>query len=153
MQPSIRRVNIAFSDESRNIGQVRSPAFEQHSLLRIWDPMFVDESSESDSPLRAADLLLAAQARSNCSLRPLLQGYRDYLHLLAGEQLGSNIKVKASASDLVQKSLPEHGKSASSILMKHELLDALQVTLRKLPGRYQEVIQWRNYDRASFEEI
>ncbi len=37
--------------------------------------------------------------------------------------------------------------------MKHELLDALQVTLRKLPNQYQEVIQWRNYDRASFEEI
>ena len=64
----------------------------------------------------------------------------------------SNIKVKASASELVQKSLPEKGKSASRIVMTHELLDALQVTLRKLPNQYQEVIQLRNYDRASFEE-
>ena len=37
--------------------------------------------------------------------------------------------------------------------MKNELLDALQLSIQKLPGHYQDVIRWRNYDRASFEDI
>lgn len=182
--------------------------------------MTIFGSHESDSDLYhkedvAAELLLAAQAGSNSSLGQLLQGYRDYLNLLADEELGSAIKVKASVSDLVQdsfleakrdfgqfagqspeefqawlrrlllnnvanvirsyqgtekrdisreapasrcdlnatRSLAGEGKTASSIVMKNELLDALQLAIRKLPGHYQDVIQWRNYDRASFEDI
>ena len=178
------------------------------------------ESHESDSQLHsnedvAGALLLAAQAGSNSSLGQLLQGYRDYLSLLADEELGSAIKVKASVSDLVQDSFLEakrdfgqyagqsteefqawlrrlllnnvanvirsyqgtekrdisretpasrcdlHGtrplagksKTASSIVMKNELLDALQLAIQRLPGHYQDVIRWRNYDRASFEDI
>jgi RNA polymerase sigma-70 factor, ECF subfamily len=178
------------------------------------------ESHESDPQLHfgenvAADLLLAAQAGSNSSLGQLLQGYQDYLNLLADEELGSAIKVKASASDLVQDSFLEakrdfgqftgqsteefqawlrrlllnnvanvirsfqgtekrdiskenpaersdrhatrplagENKTASSIVMKNELLDALQLAIQKLPGHYQDVIRWRNYDRASFEDI
>ena len=160
-------------------------------------------------------LLLAAQAGSNSALGQLLQGYRDYLNLLADEELGADVRVKAGASDLVQdsfleakrdfgqftgksseefqgwlrrlllnnvanvirsyrgtdkrdisreapaalsdlngtRSLAGKGKTASSIVMKNELLDALQMAIRKLPGHYQAVIQWRNYDRASFEDI
>ena len=37
--------------------------------------------------------------------------------------------------------------------MKNELLDALQLAIQRLPGHYQDVIRWRNYDRASFEDI
>jgi RNA polymerase sigma-70 factor (ECF subfamily) len=162
-----------------------------------------------------AALLLAAQAGSNSSLGQLLQGYKEYLNLLADEELGSAIKVKASASDLVQDSFLEakrdfgqftgrsteefqawlrrlllnnvanvirsyqgtekrdisretpasrcdlntarplvgESRTASSIVMKNELLDELQSAIQKLPGHYQDVIRWRNYDRASFEDI
>jgi RNA polymerase sigma-70 factor (ECF subfamily) len=181
--------------------------------------MSIVESHESDSEHHPEEvdvaLLLAAQAGSNSSLGQLLQSYQSYLNLLADEELGSAIKVKASASDLVQESFLEakrdfgqftgkspeefqawlrrlllnnvanvirsyrgtdkrdvsretpashgdlnvtqslvcEGKSASSIVMKNELLDALQTAIQKLPGHYQDVIQWRNYDRASFEDI
>ena len=177
--------------------------------------MSIGQNCESDSNEQDAVLLLAAQAGSNSSLRKLLQGYRDYLNLLADDELGPDIRVKASASDLVQDSFLEakrdfgqftgkspdefqawlrrlllnnvanvirsyqgtekrdisretaavhcdlsgarplsgKGKTASSIVMKNELLDALQTAIQKLPGHYQDVIQWRNYDRASFEEI
>jgi RNA polymerase sigma-70 factor (ECF subfamily) len=187
--------------------------------------MSVVKSHESDPELHhsqlhhsedvAAALLLAAQAGSNSSLGQLLQGYKEYLNLLADEELGSAIKVKASASDLVQDSFLEakrdfgqfagrsteefqawlrrlllnnvanvirsyqgtekrdisretpafrydlnatrplagEGRTASSIVMKNELLDALQLAIQKLPGHYQDVIRWRNYDRASFEDI
>ena len=182
--------------------------------------MSIVESGENDSvehrdANHAAALLLAARAGSNGALGQLLQGYRNYLNLLADEELGSAIKVKASASDLVQdsfleakrdfgqfagqsteefqawlrrlllnnvanvirsyqgtekrdistetpasrcdlnatRSLAGECKTASSIVMKNELLDALQLAIQKLPGHYQDVIQWRNYDRASFEDI
>ena len=180
--------------------------------------IFENHKSDSKHHLRedvAAALLLAARAGSNSSLGQLLQGYQNYLNLLADEELGSAIKVKASASDLVQDSFLEakrdfgqftgqstvefqawlrrlllnnvanmirsyqgtekrditretpasncnlhqirplagQGKTASSIVMKNELLDSLQLAIQKLPGHYQDVIQWRNYDRASFEEI
>lgn len=182
--------------------------------------MSIVKSHESDSELHhrenvAAALLLAARSGSNSSLGRLLQGYRDYLNLLADDELGSAIKVKASASDLVQDSfleakrdfgqftgkspeefqawlrrlllnnvanairsyqgtekrdisretpashcdlnrtrpLVDKSKTASSIVMKNELLDALQLAIQKLPGHYQDVIQWRNYERASFEDI
>ncbi len=177
--------------------------------------MVVDETSESDSQIRAGELLNAAQAGSNSSLGQLLQEYRNFLNMLADEELGSDIKVKASASDVVQDSFleakrdfgqftgksteefqawlrrlmlnnvanvirtyrgtekrdisrevaasdftddwrmpsSEKDKTASSIVIQNELLDTLQLAIRRLPGHYQDVIQWRNYDRASFEEI
>ena len=65
------------------------------------------DSEHSHSEDVAEALLLNAQAGSNSSLGQLLQGYRDYLSLLADEELGSAIKVKASASDLVQESFLE----------------------------------------------
>lgn len=164
---------------------------------------------------RTAALLLAARAGSTSALGELLQGYQSYLNLLADEELGPAIKVKASASDLVQDSFLEaqrdfrqftgaspeefqvwlrrmllnnvanvirsyHGtekrnisketssaisdldgaiqlagasKTPSSIVMNNELLAALQLAIQKLPGHYQDVIQLRNYDRASFDEI
>jgi RNA polymerase sigma-70 factor (ECF subfamily) len=49
--------------------------------------------------------------------------------------------------------IADKGRTASSIVMKNEQLDALQLAIQKLPGHYQDVIQWRNYDRASFEDI
>lgn len=41
----------------------------------------------------------------------------------------------------------------SSIVMKNEQVESLREAIEKLPGHYQDVIRWRNYDRASFEEI
>ncbi len=177
--------------------------------------MSVFKTFETDSENRDVGLLRAAQAGSNSSLGQLLHSYRDYLSLLADEELGPAIKVKAGASDLVQDSFLEakrdfgqftgespqefqawlrrlllnnvanvirsyqrtekrdvsretsaeqgdligtnrlagKDKTASSILMQNELLDALQTAIQKLPEHYQDVIQWRNYDRASFEDI
>ena len=174
-----------------------------------------EKTCESGSENRHAGLLQAALAGSNSSLGQLLQGYRDYLNLLADGELGSGIQVKESASDLVQDSFLEakrdfgqftgkspeefqawlrrlllnnvanairsyqgtekrdisretpasrcdlngtrplagQGRTASSIVMKNELLDTLQIAIQKLPGHYQDVIQWRNYERASFEDI
>ena len=43
-------------------------------------------------------LLLAAQAGSNSALGQLLQGYRDYLNLLADEELGPDITFSISAA-------------------------------------------------------
>jgi RNA polymerase sigma-70 factor (ECF subfamily) len=177
--------------------------------------MSIMEACLSDSENRTLGLLMEAQAGSNSSLGQLLQGYQNYLNLLADEELGSAIQVKASASDLVQDSfleakrdfgqftgqspqdfqawlrrlllnnvanvirsyhgtekrdisrevpaahedlnrmplIADKGRTASSIVMKNEQLDALQLAIQKLPGHYQDVIQWRNYDRASFEDI
>ena len=179
------------------------------------DLMSIMEACLSDSERQTLILLMEAQAGSNSSLGQLLQGYSAYLNLLASEELGSDIKVKTSASDLVQDSfleakrdfgqftgkspqdfqawlrrlllnnvtnvirsyhgtekrdisreipavhgdlnrmplIADRGRTASSIVMKNEQLDALQLAIQKLPGHYQDVIQWRNYDRASFEDI
>lgn len=212
-------MKIAFAEESRKIAENRRPVFDR-AVPWKRDLMSIVKSHESDSELHhsadvASALLLAALAGSNSSLGQLLQGYRDYLNLLADDELGSAIKVKASASDLVQDSFLEakrdfgqftgkspeefqawlrrlllnnvanairsyqgtekrdisretpaalsdldgtraqagEGRTASSIVMKNELLGALQIAIQKLPEHYQDVIQWRNYDRASFEDI
>ena len=172
-------------------------------------------SRESEPENANAGLLMIAQAGSNRALGQLLQEHREYLRLLADEELGQALKVKASASDLVQDSFLEakrdfgqftgespeefqawlrrillnnvanivrsyrgtekrdisreiptavcednsgrmlagNDRTASSIVMQNEQLDALQAAVQKLPGHYQDVIQWRNYDRASFEDI
>jgi RNA polymerase sigma-70 factor (ECF subfamily) len=212
-------MKIAFAEESRKIAENLRPVFDR-AVPWKRDLVSIVKSHESDSELHysedvAAALLLAARSGSNSSLGQLLQGYRDYLNLLADEELGSAIKVKASASDLVQDSFLEakrdfrqftgqsteefqawlrrlmlnnvanvirsfqgtekrdisketpasrcdlygtrplagESKTASSIVMQNELLDVLQLAIQKLPGHYQDVIQWRNYDRASFEDI
>ena len=161
-------------------------------------------------------LLRQAQAGSSSSFGQLLQTYRDYLLLLADDELGSDVKVKASASDVVQDSCLEAKRdfsqfagatpaefqawlrrlllnnvsnvirgfrgtekrdisrevsydlggsnrrdllaavntlSASGVVIQNEQLDSLRNALKKLPEHYQEVIHWRNYERASFEEI
>lgn len=69
--------------------------------------MSVAESRESGADNDKANLLGRALHGSNSALGQLLQGYRDYLLLMADEELGSDLKVKASASDLVQESFLE----------------------------------------------
>lgn len=71
------------------------------------DLMSIMEACLSDSENRTLKLLIEAQAGSNSSLGQLLQRYSAYLNLLASEELGSDIKVKTSASDLVQDSFLE----------------------------------------------
>jgi len=169
------------------------------------------QNSESESADSA--LLRSAREGSNSSLGELFHVYRNYLLQLADEELGSDIKVKGSASDLVQESFLEAkrdfpkfagssltefqawlrrillnnvanmGRSfretqkrditreisispneisdplgsqdgtVSSIVVKNELLDAIQIATRNLPAHYQEVIRLRNYERESFESI
>ena len=205
---------IAFRFKCRNIAKI-FVRIRSASCLWKWDLMSNEKICESGSENPHAVLLQAALAGSNSSLGQLLQGYRDYLNLLADGELGSGIQVKESASDLVQDSFLEakrdfgqftgkspeefqawlrrlllnnvanairsyqgtekrdisretpaalsdldgtraqagEGRTASSIVMKNELLDALQIAIQKLPEHYQDVIQWRNYERASFEDI
>lgn len=176
--------------------------------------MSVIDACESDSELRLAVLLQDAREGSNCSLGQLFQAYRDYLSLLADEELGPDIKVKASVSDLVQESfleakrdfgqfkgrspeefqawlrrlllnnvanvirsyrgtdkrnvsrevayldggyrkqlLASEQQSPSSIVAKNERFDALAAAMKRLPEHYQEIIQCRNYERLSFDDI
>ena len=37
--------------------------------------------------------------------------------------------------------------------MRNELLVAVQAVIQTLPQHYQDVIQWRNYERVPFEVI
>ncbi|MCA9009274.1 MAG: sigma-70 family RNA polymerase sigma factor [Planctomycetaceae bacterium] len=176
--------------------------------------MSVVETRESEPELRLVALLQDARQGSNCSLGQLLQAYRDYLSLLADEELGSDIKVKASVSDLVQESFLEakrdfgqfkgtspqdfqawlrrlllnnvanvirsyrgtgkrdvsrevayfdgeyrkhlfagEQQSPSSMVVKNERFDALAAAMKRLPEHYQEIIQCRNYERLSFDDI
>lgn len=63
------------------------------------------ETTGSDSEILR--LLNSAKAGSNNALGMLLQEYRDYLILMADEELGSDLKVKVSPSDVVQESCLE----------------------------------------------
>lgn len=69
--------------------------------------MSVNPSGESDSNSAKADFLKHAQAGSNSSLGQLFEAYRGYLWMLADAELGTDLKVKASPSDLVQDSFLE----------------------------------------------
>jgi len=178
--------------------------------------MSVVDTGLSDSDSVLVELLRTARAGCNSSLGSLLQEYRDYLLLLADGELGSDLKVKVSSSDVVQEScleakrdfgqfagsspeefgawlrrvtlnnianvirayretekrdlareyfaLGESGhngawladaetQSASQAMLRNEQLEALRTALAKLPQHYQVVIQLRNYDRASFDDI
>ena len=69
--------------------------------------MSVIDSGPPGSDSEMLELLLSARAGSNSSLGRLLQEYRDYLLLMADEELGSDLKVKVSPSDVVQESYLE----------------------------------------------
>lgn len=159
-------------------------------------------------------LLRQARDGSESSLGEVLQSFRNYLLLLADDELGNEVKAKVSPSDVVQDSFlearhdfaqfagstPEQfhawvrrillnnvsnvlrdfcgtkrrdisretplgnshagdiadsrsAISPSGTAIRHEELDKLQNALTRLPSHYQEVIHWRNYERASFAEI
>lgn len=53
----------------------------------------------------AARWLLAAQAGSKDALGQLLEACRSYLLLIAGQELGPDLRAKGGASDLVQETL------------------------------------------------
>ena len=69
--------------------------------------MSVIEVDGSNAGGHEWDLLCNARAGSNSSLGKLLQAYRDYLLTVADRDLGSDLRVKASASDVVQESFLE----------------------------------------------
>lgn len=69
--------------------------------------MSVVQSDPSGSDSEIMELLLNARAGSNSSLGRLLQEYRNYLLLMADDELGSDLKVKVSPSDVVQESCLE----------------------------------------------
>ena len=173
----------------------------------------IDDPSISD---REVSLLSNARGGANSSLGELMLVYRDYLFALADDELGSDLKVKASASDLVQDSFVEAKRdfrqftgdtpiefqrwlrklllnnvanvvrgyrgtekrnvarevslpklnasgsilelasddsSPSSIAIRNELFTSMQAAMQMLPQHYQDVIQWRNYDRITFQQI
>ena len=92
--------------------------------------MPVVNSIESDAENPCAGLLHEARAGSNSSLGQLLQSYRDYLYLLADEELGAELHVKAAASDLVQDSFLEAKRDFGQFTGNSS--DELQAWLRRL---------------------
>jgi RNA polymerase sigma-70 factor (ECF subfamily) len=58
----------------------------------------------------------------------------------------------ASAQELLE-ALPDDGSSPSGHAVRREQDEALQRALAQLPERFRSVIEWRTYERCSFEEI
>jgi RNA polymerase sigma-70 factor, ECF subfamily len=109
-------------------------------------------------------LLAAARAGNPAALGQLLDGYRNYLWLLARAQTNAALRSKASPSDLVQDTFLEAyrafrdfegtGEAAllawlRRILIRNSIADALC----RLPADYREVLVLRHIDRLKFEEI
>ena len=69
--------------------------------------MSISEVSAEQPNERLVVLLTRAREGSNSSLGELLIAYRDYLLAIADEELGSDLKVKVSASDVIQDSFLE----------------------------------------------
>ena|GEM_PF-149947 len=113
-------VKISRNRRKRNtlvaLRQTGMPTFSQRFCVRFrftsslrgsWFCMSVVYSDTSSSDSEIKELLLSARAGSNSSLGLLLQEYRDSLLLMADEELGSDLKVKESPSDVVQDSFLE----------------------------------------------
>lgn len=176
--------------------------------------MSLSEIFDTPSYGQLERLLQQARDGSESSLGEILQSFRNYLLLLADDELGTEIKAKVSPSDVVQDSFLEARQdfaqfagstpvqfhawvrrillnnvsnvlrdfcgtkrrdisretslgdsragliadsksviSPSGVAIRHEELDRLQDALTRLPPHYQQVIQWRNYERASFADI
>jgi RNA polymerase sigma-70 factor (ECF subfamily) len=49
--------------------------------------------------------------------------------------------------------VPAPGPSPSDAFLAQERDDALEQALAKLPDHYRQVVQWRNQDNLSFEDI
>lgn len=69
--------------------------------------MSMAEVAAAQPDERLVALLTQAQEGSNSSLGELLIAYRDYLLAIAEEELGSDLKVKVSPSDVIQDSFLE----------------------------------------------
>lgn len=63
--------------------------------------------SSNAASIHAQDLLARAQAGSPQALGQLLETYRAYLLLVAGEELDSELRAKVGPSDLVQETFCE----------------------------------------------
>jgi RNA polymerase sigma-70 factor (ECF subfamily) len=170
----------------------------------------------SETPQGAARLIQAARDGSREALGELLESCRQYLLLIANQQLDPDLRGKVGASDVVQESLLEAqrdferfrgqteeellawmrrillnnlanvtwhyreaakrqvsrevaladapldelynalvspAESPSSHALARERDEALRQALEQLPQASRQVIQWRNYERCSFEEI
>ncbi|WP_010587412.1 sigma-70 family RNA polymerase sigma factor [Schlesneria paludicola] len=71
------------------------------------------EHETTENEANAARLLAITKTGSGDALGPLLECYRTYLVLMADVELGPDLKVKASASDLVQESFLEAARDFS----------------------------------------
>lgn len=92
--------------------------------------MSLVKSGESNAKDPRVCLLREARNGSNSSLGQLLQSYNAYLHLMADEELGSDLHVKASPSDLVQDSFLEAQRDFDQF--KGRTPEELQAWLRRL---------------------
>ena len=61
--------------------------------------------------------------------------------------------ILRSDIDLDALPIPAPGPSPSSMIAATERDAALQEALARLPDPYRQVVQWRNYDRLTFEAI
>ena len=76
--------------------------------------MSLECSSSSAADDSNQQLLEQARNGSNIALGELLQRYRDYLVFLADDELDTDLKVKTSASDVVQESCLEAARDFQS---------------------------------------
>lgn len=86
---------------------------------------FEQQFSPGDS-----ELLASARRGSDSALGAILQAYRAYLGSIAFEELGSDLRVKASASDLVQESFLEAQRDFQSFA--GESPEQFRVWLRRI---------------------
>jgi RNA polymerase sigma-70 factor (ECF subfamily) len=100
-----------------------------------------DSGHETESPTKIAEWIIEARAGSEVALAGLLQFSRQYLLLIANEEMPADLQAKAGASDLVQETQMEaaaafagfRGHTAAELLawLRQILLHNLQDFTRR----------------------
>jgi RNA polymerase sigma-70 factor (ECF subfamily) len=67
--------------------------------------------------------------------------------------LGRERALAEDSKDGLGTRLIDPGGSPSALVRAQEKDQALQQAMARLPEMYRQVVEWRNYDRRSFEEI
>lgn len=102
-----------------------------------------------DTPNRASELE-AARAGNSDALGHLLEGFRNYLTLLARVQIGRRLQGKVDAADLVQEAFLDAHRQFSQF--RGETLDSVAAWLRRiLAGQLAHLI--RRYCVAEARDV
>jgi len=113
----------------------------------------------NDRDREGAELVARARAGSHEALGQLLEGFRPFLLQMAEEDLGSGLRPKAGASDVVQQSFLEAQRDFKSFrgLSRAEALawlrHILQNNLLDLARRYNATEKRRLNREVSFDDV